>query len=88
MYSNPSILQPFKTTLAYKTTQFGPKVPLCVLNLYFKTTCNIRPHFLGPIGGLKIEGLLYSLYLAIMAEGYISRADCNISICCGPHRER
>ncbi len=41
-------------------TQFGPKVPLCVLNdLYFKTTCNIRPHFLGPMGGLKIEGLLY-----------------------------
>ncbi len=23
------------------------------------TTCNIRPHFLGPMGGLKIEGLLY-----------------------------
>ncbi len=50
----------FKTTLDYKTTQFGPNVPLCVLNdLYFKTTCNIRPHFLGPKGGLKIEGLLY-----------------------------
>ncbi len=23
-------------------------------DLYFKTTCNIRPHFLGPMGGLKI----------------------------------
>ncbi len=28
-------------------------------DLYFKTTCNIRPHFLGPVGGLKIEGPLY-----------------------------
>ncbi len=28
-------------------------------DLYFKTTCNIRPHFLGPMGGLKIEGPLY-----------------------------
>ncbi len=50
----------FKTTIGYKTTQVGPKVPFCVLNdLYFETTCNIRPHFLGPMGGLKIEGLLY-----------------------------
>ena len=30
-------------------------------DLYFKTTCNIRPYFLGPIGGLKIEGPLYFL---------------------------
>ncbi len=29
-------------------------------DLYFKTTCNIRPHFLGPMGGLKIEGPLYT----------------------------
>ncbi len=50
----------FKTTLDYKNTRFGPKMPLCVLNnLYFKTTCNIRPNFLGPIGGLKIAGPLY-----------------------------
>ncbi len=28
-------------------------------DLYFKTTCNIRPPFLGPMGGLKIEGPLY-----------------------------
>ncbi len=28
-------------------------------DLYFKTTYNITPHFLGPTGGLKIEGLLY-----------------------------
>ncbi len=28
-------------------------------DLYFKTTCNIRPHFRGPMGGLKIEGSLY-----------------------------
>ncbi len=30
-------------------------------NLYFKTTCNIRPHFLGPMGGLKIEAPLYTI---------------------------
>ena len=23
--------------------------------LYFKTTCNIRPQFVGPMGGLKID---------------------------------
>ncbi len=28
-------------------------------DLYFKTTCNIRPYFFGPMGGLKIEGPLY-----------------------------
>ena len=28
-------------------------------DLYFKTNCNIRPHFLDPMGGLKIEGPLY-----------------------------
>ena len=28
-------------------------------DLYFKTTCSIRPHFLGPMGGLKIDGPLY-----------------------------
>ncbi len=33
-------------------------------DLYFKTTCNIRPHFLGPMGGLKIEGPLYSINCA------------------------
>ncbi len=31
-------------------------LPLPVHDLYFKTTCNIRPHFLRPMGGLKIEG--------------------------------
>ncbi len=37
-----------------------PKGQFSVLNdLYFKTTCNIRPHFLGLVGGLKIEGPLY-----------------------------
>ncbi len=30
-------------------------------DLYFKTTCNIRPHFPVPMGGLKIEGPLYNL---------------------------
>ncbi len=28
-------------------------------DLYFKTTCHIRPHLLGPMGGLKIEGPMY-----------------------------
>ncbi len=43
-----------------KTAWFGPKGQLLVLsNLYFKTTCNIRPHFLCPMAGLKIEGPLY-----------------------------
>ncbi len=26
--------------------------------LYFKTTCNVRPHFVGPMSGRKMEGLL------------------------------
>ncbi len=30
-----------------------------LLNLYFKTTCNIRPHFHSYTGGPKIEGALY-----------------------------
>ncbi len=48
MYSGPSILQPF-----ILRPNFGPKVQFSVLlNLYFKTTCNIRPHFHGPMGGL------------------------------------
>ncbi len=34
-------------------------------DLYFKTTCNIRPHFLGLVGGLKIEGPLYSNFAGI-----------------------
>ncbi len=29
-------------------------------DLNFKTTCSIRPHFFGPMGGLKIEGPLYT----------------------------
>ncbi len=54
----------FKTALDYKTTWFGPKGQFSVLNyLYFQTTYNIRPHFLGPIGGLKIEGPLYSVFI-------------------------
>ncbi len=44
----------FKTTLDYKTAWFGPKGQFSVLNdLYFKTTCNIRPHFLVPWVVLK-----------------------------------
>ena len=47
----------FKTTLIIRTLIWSQ---LCVLlNLHFKTTCSIRPHFHGRIGGLKIEGPLY-----------------------------
>ncbi len=46
----------FETSLDYKTAEFGPEEEFSVLNdLYFETTCNIRPHFLGPMGGLKID---------------------------------
>ncbi len=31
-------------------------------DLYFKTICNIEPHFLCPMGGLKIEGTLYKFH--------------------------
>ncbi len=37
-------------------------------DLYFKTTCNIRPHFFGPMGSLKIEGPLYF----VEAMGFLS----------------
>ncbi len=47
------------TVATLETAWFGPKGQYSVLNdLYFKTTCNIRPHFLRPMGGLKIEGPL------------------------------
>ncbi len=50
----------FKTTLDYNIAWFVPKGQFSVLNdLYFKTICNIRPQFLGPMGGLKMEGPLY-----------------------------
>ncbi len=49
----------FKTTIECKTAWIGPKGQF--LDLYFKT-CNIRLHFLGPMGGLKIEGPLYTCY--------------------------
>ncbi len=35
---------------------------------YFKTTCNIRPHFLCPMGGLKIEGPLYVFICTILSR--------------------
>ena len=36
-------------------------------DLYFKTTCNIRPYLLDPMGGLKIEGPLYQ-YLHFVSD--------------------
>ncbi len=32
-------------------------------------TIYIRPHFLGPMGGLKMEGLLYSLKVKTITSG-------------------
>ncbi len=61
-YSSPSILQPssLRPPLIIRPLDLVPKGQFSVLNyLYFKTTCNTRPHFLGPLGGLKIEGPLY-----------------------------
>ncbi len=63
IYNSPSILQPsiLRPPLIIRPlgAWLGPKGQLSVLNdLYFKTTCNIRPYFLGPMGGLKIEGPL------------------------------
>ncbi len=50
---------------------------------YFRTTCNIRPRFLGPIGGLKIEGLLYYNLFIMVITYSISFCKC-IDITC-PH---
>ncbi len=56
------------------TTHFVLNVQFCVLlNLYFKTTCNIRLHFHGPMDGLKIEGPVYChwwLKSAVICGGY------------------
>ncbi len=64
-YSNPSILQPFilRPPLIIRPLNLVPKCHSVLNDLYFKTTCNIRPHFLGPMGGLKIEGLLYVIFM-------------------------
>ncbi len=61
-YSSPSIFQPsnLRPPLIKRPLDFVPKSNFCVkCPLFFKTTCNIRQHFLGPMGGLKIEGPLY-----------------------------
>ncbi len=40
-------------------------------DLYLKTTCNIRPRFLGSMGGLKIEGPLYrDIYIENTGKEY------------------
>ncbi len=61
-YSSPSILQPsiLRPPLIIRLLWFSPKGQFSVLNdPYFMTTCNIRPHFPGPMGVFKIEGSLY-----------------------------
>ena len=65
VYSSPSILQPsiLRPPLIIRHLDFCTRGQFSVLNdPYFKTTYNIRPHFLGPMGGLKVEGLLYVHY--------------------------
>ncbi len=61
IYSSPSILQPsiLRPPLIIRLLDLIPKGDILLNDLYFKTTCNIRPHFLGPMGGLRIEGPLY-----------------------------
>ncbi len=49
-------------------------------DLYFKTTCNIRPHFLGPKGGLKTEGSLYMNYDNTNFDSYDMHLSENTSI--------
>ncbi len=60
MYSSPSILQPSILRLPWiiRPLDLFPKGNFLLNDIYFKTTCNIIPHFLGPMGDLKIEGLL------------------------------
>ncbi len=74
IYSSPSILQTstLRPPLIIRPLDLVPKGKFSVLNdLYFKTTCNIRPHFLGPMGGLKIEGPLYMGYISpFSVQGY------------------
>ena len=40
------------------------------MTFYFKATCNIRPYFLAPMGGLRIEGPLYLLNCATCDYSY------------------
>ncbi len=42
-------------------------------DLYFKTTCNIRPHFLGLKGCLKIEGPLHKSIGSIFDVNVVPR---------------
>ncbi len=60
-YSSPSILQPsiLRPPMIIRPLDLVPKGNFLSNDLYFKTTCHIRPHLLGPMGGLKIEGPLY-----------------------------
>ncbi len=54
-YSSPSILQPsiLRPPLIIRPLGFDHKGQFSVLNyLYFKNACNVRPHFLGHMGGL------------------------------------
>ena len=87
IYSSPSILQSsiLRPPLNYKTGWFGPKGQFSVSNdLYFKTTCNIRTHFLGPMRGLKIDGLWYVLIEAPCPSGRVGVTSkyFNYKICC------
>ena len=47
-------------------------------DLYFKTTSNIRPYFVGPIGGLKIEGPLYFIVVCNSSHREKQSVLCNL----------
>ncbi len=61
MYSSPSILQPsiLRSPLIIRPLDLVQKGNFLLNDFYLKATCNIRPHFFGPMGGLVIDGPLY-----------------------------
>ncbi len=49
---------------------------------YFKTTCNIIPHFLGPMGGLNIKGPLYTVNYLFFSVFHLPVCDNHILYTC------
>ncbi len=62
LYSSLTLLQCsiLRPPLIIRPLDLVPKTNfLCFNGLYFKITYNIRPNFLGPMGGLKIEATVH-----------------------------
>ena len=57
------MLQPFilRPPLIIRGLDLVPNCHSVLNDLYFMATFNIRPHVHGPIGGLEIEGPLYTI---------------------------